>query len=179
LSRTPAAIMEATAMRWTTQARLDEHWMTAARRDDQPLPMTVLAKWQWYKRFARRARLWYASMEALAIIASAAIPVAAAADAPAPVIATLGAGALVATALRTTFGLNENWVEYSQIGYAIERETALFLTGVAPYDTADAARVLVVRVETLAEHGGQEWATRRLGLDNATQRTPTTPSASG
>lgn len=166
-------------MRWNTTARLDEHWMTAARRDDQPLPVTVLAKWRWYKRFARRARLWYGTMEAVAIVASAAIPVAAAADADAPLIATLGALALVATALRTTFGLNENWVEYSQTGYAIEREAALYLTEVAPYDTADAARLLVVRVETLAERGGQEWATRRLGLDNATQQTPTTPSVSG
>lgn len=167
-------------MRWNTTAGLDEHWMTRERRGDETLPVTVLAKWRWYKRFARRARLWYGTMEALAIVASAAIPVAAAADASAPLVATLGAAALVATALRTTFGLNENWVEYSQIGYAIEREAALYLTAVAPYDTADAARLLVVRVETLAERGGQEWATRRLGLDTAVaKQPPATPSASG
>lgn len=166
-------------MRWNVRADLDEHWLVTARRDDQPLPVTVLAKWRWYKRFARRARLSYGVMEGLAIIASAAIPVAAAADGPAPVIAALGAVALVDTALRTTFGLNENWVEYSQIGYAIEREAALYLSEVAPYDTADAARTLVVRVETLAERGGQDWATRRMGLDNATPPPPATPSVSG
>jgi len=181
LCRTPAAIMEATAMRWNTTADLDEHWLVAARRDDQPLPVPVLEKWRWYKRYARRARLWYGTMEGLAIIASAAIPVAAAANVAAPVVAALGAVALVATALRTTFGLNENWVEYSQIGYAIEREATLYFTAVAPYDTADATRQLVLRVETLAERGGQKWATRRVGLDNAAQQKTesATPSVSG
>jgi hypothetical protein len=167
-----------------TSGGLDEHWLTTARRDDQPLPMTVLAKWRWYKQYSRRARLWYATMEGLAIIASAAIPVAAAADAAAPVVATLGALALVATALRSRFGLNENWVEYSQIGYAIEREVALYLSAVVPYDDpAVAARQLVLRVETLSEHGGQKWATRRMGLDNAQQSNDrsesATPSVSG
>jgi hypothetical protein len=172
-------------MKWAldNSGDLDEHWMTTARRDDQPLPVTVLAKWRWYKRFSRRARLWYGTMEVLAIAGSAAIPVAAAADAAAPVIATLGAFVLIATALRTTFGLNENWVEYSQIGYAIEREAALYLSAAPPYDAADAAQQLVVRVETHSGQGGQQWASRRMGLDSAqspgAQPDPVTPSVSG
>jgi len=172
-------------MKWAldNSGDLDEHWVTTATRDDQPLPVTVLAKWRWYKRYARRARVWYASMEILAIVASAAIPVAAAADAAAPLIATLGAVVLIATALRATFGLNENWVEYSQIGYAIEREAALYLSEAPPYDAADAAQQLVVRVETLAGQGGQQWASRRMGLEHAHQSSakpdPVTPSASG
>ncbi|TDV55315.1 DUF4231 domain-containing protein [Actinophytocola oryzae] len=172
-------------MKWArnTDGDLAEHWLVAARRDDQPLPVTVLAKWRWYKRYSQRAKLWYGSMEGLAIIASAAIPVAAAADAAAPVIATLGAVVLVATALRSTFGLNENWVEYSQIGYAIEREAALYVTAVAPYDTADAASVLVVRVEALAERGGRQWAGRRMGLENPqppnAKPDPATPPLAG
>jgi Protein of unknown function (DUF4231) len=165
-------------MRWRRGAE-DDHWLPNARRDDQPLPVTVLAKWRWYKQYAGRAKVWYGAMEGVAIVASAAIPVAAAADAAAPLIAALGAVALIATALRTTFGLNENWVEHSQIGYAIEREAALYLTGVAPYNTADAASQLVVRVETLAESGGQQWAGRRMGLENVPPSDATTPSVSG
>lgn len=164
-------------MKWAldNSGDLDEHWMTTARRDDQPVPLTVLARWRWYKQFSRRARLRYGVMEALAIVAAAAIPVAAAADVASPVIAGLGAVALVATALRTTFGFHENWIEYSQIGYAIERESALYLSGVAPYDAADAARQLVVRVETVAEAGGRQWATRRMGLEQ--QSNPQAPPA--
>lgn len=158
-------------MKWAlgNSGDLDEHWMTTTRRDDQPLPVTVLAKWRWYKRFSRRARVWYGTMEVFAIVGAAGIPVAAAAHADAPVVAALGAIVLIATALRTTFGLNENWVEYSQIGYAIEREAALYFSAIAPYDTQDATQLLVVRVETLAEHGGQQWASRRMGLEHAQQ----------
>lgn len=172
-------------MKWPlgNSGDLDEHWMTTARRDDQPVPVTVLARWRWYKRFSYRARMRYGVMEALAIIASAAIPVAAAADVATSVIAALGAVALVATALRTTFGFHENWIEYSQIRYAIERESALYLSGAPPYDAADAVQQLVVRVETVAEAGGQRWATRRMGLDSApppsAQPSPVTPSVSG
>jgi hypothetical protein len=172
-------------MKWSTDTSgdLDQHWMVTGRRGDQPVPGTVLARWRWYKRGARRDRLRYAAMEVLAIIASAAIPVAAAGHFAAPVIAGLGAVALVATALRTTFSLHENWVEHSQVGYAIERESALYFAAAPPYDTADAAQRLVVRIETLAEQGGQRWASRRMSLEhpqqpNANPREPVTPSAS-
>jgi hypothetical protein len=162
----------------------DDLWMTSARRDDQPIPVTVLARWRWYKRNSRRQRLRYAATEVVAVIASATIPVAAAAHLAAPVIAALGAVALVATALRTTFGLHENWIEHSQMRYAIEREAALYLSAAPPYDAADAAQQLVVRVELLAERGGQKWATRRMGLDNAAAQSnakpePATPPVAG
>ena len=172
-------------MKWVpdTSGDLDEHWMTTGRRDDQPVPTTVLARWRWYKQASRQSRVRYAAMEILAILASAAIPVAAAARFSAPVIAALGAVVLIATALRATFGLHENWVENSQVGYAIEREAALYLSAAQPYDAADAARQLVVRVEALAETSGQRWASRRLSLDRAQQPNvkpdAVTPSASG
>jgi hypothetical protein len=97
------------------------------------------------------------------------IPVAAAAELAAPVVAGLGAVVLVATALRTTFGLHENWIENSQIGYAIEREVALYVSSAEPYDGEDAARQLVVRVETITEQGGTRWASRRKGLETGQQ----------
>jgi hypothetical protein len=166
-----------------TSDDLDEHWMTTGRRGDQPIPVTVLARWRWYKQGSRRARIRYGAMEMLAITGSAAIPVVAAAHLAAAAIAALGAVVLIATAMRTTFSLHENWVEHSQLGYAIEREAALYLSAAAPYDMADAARQLVVRVEALAETGGQRWASRRLSLEHAQQSTAkpdaTTPSALG
>lgn len=151
---------------------LDEHWMTSVRRDDQPVPLTVLERWRWFTRGSRRARRRYGVVEIVAIVVSAAIPVAAAAELAAPLVAALGAVVLVATALRTTFGLHENWIENSQIGYAIEREVALYLSSAAPYDAEDAQRQLVVRVEAIAEQGGERWATRRKGLESVQQQNP-------
>lgn len=66
--------------------------------------------------------------------------------------------------------LDEHWIENSQIGYAIEREVALYLSSAAPYDAEDAPRQLVVRVETLAAQGGERWASRRKNLESLQQQ---------
>jgi len=152
-----------------TSGDLDEHWMATGRRDDQALPVTVLARWRWYKSASRRDRYSYYLMEMITVIVSAAVPVAAAAHLSSTIVATLGAIVLIATGFRTTFGLHENWVEHSQVGYAIEREAALFLVASPPYDAVDAAQLLVVRVEGLADEGGQRWTRRRMGVDHAQQ----------
>lgn len=158
-------------MRWArdTSGDLGEHWMASAERDGRALPVTVVAKWRWYKRSARRDRLRYGGMEVVALIGSAAIPVAAAAHLDSVIIAALGALVLIATGFRTTFGLHENWVEHSQAGYAIEREAALFLHSSSPYDGADAVRVLVARVEAIADEGGQRWARRQISVEHDRQ----------
>lgn len=148
---------------------LGKHWMVTAERDGQALPTTVVAKWRWYKKGARRDRLRYGVVEVVALTGSAAIPVAAAAHLDSVVIAALGAVVLVATGIRTTFGMHQNWVEHSQIGYAIEREAALFLHSAPPYEGTDAVRVLVARVETLADEGGQQWARRRITFERDRQ----------
>jgi hypothetical protein len=156
-------------MRWAgnTSGDLAEHWMITAERDGQALPVTVVERWRWYKKGARRDRLRYGVMEIVALTGSAAIPVAAAAHLDSVVIAALGALVLIATGIRTTFGMHENWVEHSQIGYAIEREAALFLHSSPPYDGPDAVRGLVARVETLADEGGQQWARRRITVERS------------
>ncbi|OXM62993.1 DUF4231 domain-containing protein [Amycolatopsis vastitatis] len=166
-------------MRWAadTSGDLGTHWMITAERDGRQLPVTVVAKWRWYKTGSRRDRLRYAVIEIAALAGSAAIPVAAAAHLDSVVIAALGAFVLIATGIRTTFGLHENWVEHSQIGYAIEREAALFLHSSPPYDRADAVQVLVARVETLSDEGGQQWARRRMSVERSrqVQETPRKP----
>lgn len=148
---------------------LGKHWIVTAERDGQALPVTVVAKWRWYKKGARRDRLRYGVVEIIALTCAAAIPVAATAHLDSVIIAGLGALVLVATGIRTTFGMHQNWVEHSQIGWAIEREAALFLQSSPPYEGSDAVRVLVARVETLAEEGGQQWARRRIAFDRDRQ----------
>ncbi|MBE8517141.1 DUF4231 domain-containing protein [Amycolatopsis sp. H6(2020)] len=158
-------------MKWAadTSGDLGKHWMVTAERDGHPLPVTVVARWRWYKEGSRRDRIRYAAMEIAALIGSAAIPVAAAAHLDSVIIAAIGAFVLIATGVRTTFGLHENWVEHSQVGYAIEREAALFLQSSPPYDGADAVQVLVARVEAVAEEGGQQWARRRMTVERSRQ----------
>jgi hypothetical protein len=154
-------------MRWAenTSGDLGRHWMVTAQRDGQALPVTVVAKWRWYKKGSRRDRLRYGAMELAALIGSAAIPVAAAAHLDSVVIAAIGAFVLIATGIRTTFGLHENWVEHSQAGYAIEREAALFLHASPPYADTDAIQRLVARVEEIADEGGQRWVSRRMTVE--------------
>jgi len=158
-------------MRWAedTSGDLGKHWMVTAQRDGQALPVTVVAKWRWYKKGARRDRLRYGVMEIVALTGSAAIPVAAAAHLDSVIIAAIGAFVLIATGLRTTFGLHENWVEHSQAGYAIEREAALFIHSSPPYEDADAIPRLVARVENIADEGGQRWARRRMTVERSHQ----------
>ena len=152
---------------WTdTSGDLDKHWIVTSRRDDQTLPATVIARWRWYKATSRRDRRRYGLVELVTIGSSAAIPVAAAAHLNSTIIATLGAVVLVAAGIRTTFGLHENWVDHSQVGYAIEREAALFFVGSPPYDGTDSAQRLVEQVESLADQGGKRWADRRMSLEH-------------
>lgn len=141
--------------------------MLTARRDDQPLPVTVTTKWEWYRSGSNRHRRRYAVTEMATICGAAAIPVVAATALPSLVVAVLGAIVLIATGVRTTFGLHENWVEQSQIRYAIEREVALYLVKAKPYANDDAAAALVRTVEAITRDAGQRWAARRLRAASA------------
>lgn len=138
--------------------------MRTAHRDDQELPVPVTAKWEWYRKSGKRHRRSYGLTELSAIVGAAAIPVVAVTDLPALVVALLGAAVLVATGVRTAFGLHESWVQDSQIQYAIEREVALYLVKAAPYADGSAAVRLVEAVEAITWEGGRQWASRRLQM---------------
>jgi Protein of unknown function (DUF4231) len=137
------------------------HWMTSETRDGAPIPAMILRRWQWFHDNAQRARRGYLVTELTAICCAAAVPVAAGLRLHPVVLALLGAGVIVATGIRTTFGLHENWVEFIRMRYDIERECALYLVGAAPYETEAAKRHLVVRIETLAATHSTSWADRR------------------
>jgi hypothetical protein len=138
--------------------------MLGARSDGQSIPPMVLAKWEWYRRGAAKHRRGYAVVELTAICVAAAIPLAASLRLDPSIVAVLGALVLIATSVRTTFQPHENWVEFSRLGYDIEREGALFLTGSTPYDGEKAVPALVSRIEDLSLEGGHRWAARRSRL---------------
>lgn len=131
--------------------------MRTARRDDQELPVPVVAKWESYRRGGRRHRRSYALTELAAIVGAAAIPVVAVTDLPDLVVALLGAAVLVATGVRTAFGLHESWVQDSRVQFAIEREVALYLVKADPYADGGAAVELVKAVESITWESGRQW----------------------
>lgn len=152
----------------------EAHWMLSATRAGEPLPAMITMRWRWYKDAAVRHRRRYAATELLAICAAASVPVAAAARLDAVVVAVLGAVVLVATGVRTTFQLHENWIEHSRVRYAIEREVALWLVESPPYEGTDAMRTLITRIEDLAQDSGDRWAARRAQVDQPRTQPPAT-----
>lgn len=148
--------------------------MTTETRDGAPIPAMILRRWQWFHDNAQRARRGYVVTELTAICCAAAVPVAAGLRLHPVVLALLGAGVIVATGIRTTFGLHENWVEFIRMRYDIERECALYLVGAAPYDRDDPAKALVVRIEDLGTTHSTSWADRRTR-----QASPPPPAQAG
>ncbi len=138
--------------------------MRTARRDDEDLPVPVIAKWEAYRKGGRRHRRSYALTELAAIVGAAAIPVVAVTDLPDLVVALLGAAVLVATGVRTAFGLHESWLQDSRIQYAIEREVALYLVKAPPYADGGAAVELVKAVEAITWDGGRRWSAREQAM---------------
>ena len=147
-------------MEWEKTSDLCE-WMASERSDDQALPKVVLTRWSWHKAAAGRNRKRYAITELAAAGAAAAIPVATTAGWNSLIVALLGSTVLVATGVRTTFQLHENWIEHTKVRQGIEFEASLFLTASPPYEGYNATRTLVLRVENITYNWGQRWAARR------------------
>lgn len=143
-----------------------DHFRGSSREDGQELPAMVLNRIAWYQAAGRRNRARYAATEISAVLAAAAVPVATTAQLSSVVIAGLGAVVVISTGIRTTFQIHENWIEDNRMRYDIEREAALFLVDAPPYQGADAARDLVVRIESFAHGSGHRWLARRTRLQD-------------
>jgi len=74
---------------------------------------------------------------------------------------TVGLLGVAITVLAGTLSLGqhqEHWIEYRTTCESLKKEKFLFETRVEPYDTADAVRMLVRRVETLVSKENTNWA---------------------
>lgn len=156
-----------------------DHFRGLSRKDGQELPAMVMNRIAWYQMAGRRNRKRYALTEVTAVLAAAAVPVATTAHLDGTVVAALGAIVLVATGIRTTFQIHENWIEDNRMRYDIEREAALFLVDAPPYQGPDAARDLVVRIELFAHGSGHRWLARRTRIREQEETGTTQPPALG
>ncbi|WP_143253857.1 DUF4231 domain-containing protein [Amycolatopsis keratiniphila] len=156
-----------------------DHFRGSSRKDGQELPAMVMNRIAWYQAAGRRNRKRYALTEITAVLAAAAVPVTTTARLDGTVIAALGAIVLVATGVRTTFQIHENWIEDNRMRYDIEREAALFLVDAPPYQGPDAARDLVVRIELFAHGSGHRWLARRTRIREQEETAGVQPPALG
>lgn len=141
---------------------LQNSWVNKAMgvREDQ-LPASVVARWSFFARQARRGRNAYYILEALGLILAASIPASAALGAGVKVAGALGAAVVVVGGLRQIGGFHEEWVSSAQARYAIEGEIVLFRWGQPPYQGTNAAANLAVEVEKIAASEGQRFRARR------------------
>jgi hypothetical protein len=136
-----------------------EHW--------DEIPQTVRGHLQFHLTTAANDQRLSRLLEFASLIVSATIPVAAAVDAPAGVIAGLGALATVLVSILTRGRYRENWLRHNQIILAIQHELVLFDHRRQPYREVDGDRraTLALTVEELVQTEAASWAEReRIAL---------------
>lgn len=151
-------------MRWPQLIKLDlqNHWVNKAKGlEGDQLPASVVARWSYFARQARRSRNGYFLLDALALVLAASIPAAAAVGAGIKVAAVLGAAVVVANGLRQIGRFHEEWISSAQTRYAIEREIVLFTWGKWPYQGMSAGANLAEEVERIAASEGERFIMRR------------------
>jgi hypothetical protein len=117
------------------------------------LPPYVEAQRRFYERTSARARWGYLLTETIALASAAAVPVAAAADAPRWVPALLGAIAAITTGLRQAFEFRQNWILRSVALVTIDARIAAYQAKGEPGDT----QALVEEVAGVAMAETDRW----------------------
>jgi hypothetical protein len=112
----------------------------------------------WYDRRSATAKRWYLRLKVTQIVIAAAIPVAAAADAPSIVPAVLGALIVVFEGIQQLFQFHSNWTTYRSTCEALKHEKYLYSAGAGPYAEApDRDARLAERVEGLVSQEHAAW----------------------
>jgi len=131
----------------------------------------------WYDRKSMEAQSAYKRLKVLQLVAAAAIPVLAAVDGVAWVIAALGGIVLVLEGLQQLGQYQANWIGYRSTCEALKHERYLFLAGAGPYsDPRVASRTMAERVEGLVSQEHAKWAAAREETEAAPPRPPTDSS---
>jgi hypothetical protein len=112
----------------------------------------------WYDRKSTAAQRMYKRLKVLQLLAAAAVPVAAAADAEGWVTAGLGGVVLVLEGLQQLSQYQANWIGYRSTCEALKHEKHLYLAQAGPYvDPAAAGRTLAERLEGLVSQEHAKW----------------------
>ena len=112
----------------------------------------------WYDKKSQWNQKWFKWLRLAEIVAAAAIPFLSGKEQAALIVGLLGMLVAVAAAAVSLFKLQENWIQYRTTAEQLRHERFLFLTGIAPYDTAESFSRLVERVENLISRENSLWA---------------------
>ena len=115
----------------------------------------------WYDRKSAANQLWFKRLRFAEIVAAAIIPFLSG-FAGGSLLIKIAIGALgvvvaVIASLLALLRLQEHWISYRATAEALKTEKFLFLTQTQPYDTGDAFRLLVQRVEALLSKESAQW----------------------
>jgi Protein of unknown function (DUF4231) len=127
----------------------------------------------WYDEKSQGSQRAYKRIKVVQLVAAAAIPVVAVAEATAWVTAALGGVVLVLEGLQQLGQYQQNWITYRSTCEALKHEKFLFLARAGPYaDSVATDRVLAERVESLVSQEHAKWAAAR---EEARADRPTRP----
>src|SRR4051812_24617900 len=122
----------------------------------------------WYDAKSSAAQRDYKRIKVLQLLAAAAVPVAAAAEAASWLTAAFGGFVLVLEGLQQLGQYQANWIGYRSTCEALRHEKSLYLGGAGPYmEPAPASHTLAERIEGLISQEHAKWISARQETDAA------------
>jgi hypothetical protein len=116
----------------------------------------------WYDRKSQGAQRAYKRLKVLQLVAAAAVPVVAAAEAAAWITAGFGGVVLVLEGVQQLGQYQSNWITYRSTCEALKHEKYLYLAGAGPYSNSeDRSMVLAEHVEGLVSQEHARWVSSR------------------
>ena len=116
----------------------------------------------WYDRKSQSAQRAYKRLKVLQLVAAAAVPVVAAAEAAPWITAGFGGFVLVLEGLQQLGQYQSNWITYRSTCEALKHEKYLYLAGAGPYSNSeDRSMVLAEHVEGLVSQEHARWVSSR------------------
>ena len=115
---------------------------------------------EYYEKRAAQHKRFFHGVSTFAIIASALVPVLAAADIERWVLAGSGGTATIALSTLALFKWQENWLQFRRNAESLKKERALYQTRTGPYrdvDGDDLREALTLRTERLISREHQVW----------------------
>jgi hypothetical protein len=116
----------------------------------------------WYDRKSMQNQKWFKRFQVVSIIAAASIPFLSGYITETNIAMKLPVGVLgvvvaAITAILGFYKFQENWLAYRTTCESLRHEKYLFLTKSEPYDSEDAFKLLVARVEGLISKENTNW----------------------
>lgn len=116
----------------------------------------------WYSKKSTYNRKCFERLRVLEIIAAGSIPFLAgmskSIDYSEWIIGFLGLLIVISVGLISLYKYQENWIQYRSTAETLKHEKYLFLNNCAPYDSEDAFKLLVSRIEGIISKENSSWS---------------------